>query len=234
TTGGAGGWRNAVVHSDEELALWQEFVEGEPYILQEFIEGMPASVCCLVTPSGEACVLTSNQQILRGGDFCPYAFSGSVTPCPHPMAERMIELGEKIAAASGCAGCIGIDFVLTESEAYAIEVNPRFQGTLETVEKALGENLFTLHKNACEGHLPAQLKTPDAYAVRKILTAPDDFTLKRDMLCLSDFLTDIPFPGTYFEKGEVLCSVVGYGKTVEEASFALDKNISLAVQYINQ
>ncbi|HJJ27562.1 MAG TPA: ATP-grasp domain-containing protein [Methanocorpusculum sp.] len=234
TTGGAGGWRNAVVHSDEELALWQEFVEGDPCILQEFIEGMPASVCCLVTPSGEACVLTTNQQILRGGDFCPYAFSGSVTPCPHPMAERMKELGKKIAEVSGCVGCIGIDFVLTDTEAYAIEVNPRFQGTLETVETALGENLFTLHKNACKGVLPKELKTPKQYAVRKILTAPEALTLKADLLPLSDFLTDIPFPGTFFEKGEVLCSVIGYGRTVEEASAVLDKNISIAVQYINQ
>ena len=233
TLGGAGGWRNAIVHSDAELEEWKEFVEGDPFMLQEYIEGMPASCCCLVA-DGKAVVLTTNQQILRGGEFCPYAFSGSVTPCPHPMAERMKELGKKIAEASGCVGCIGIDFVLTDTEAYAIEVNPRFQGTLETVETALGENLFTLHKNACEGVLPKELKTPEQYAVRKILTAPEDFTLKADLLPLSDFLTDIPFPGTFFEKGEVLCSVIGYGRTVEEASAVLDKNISIAVQYINQ
>ena len=234
TTGGAGGWRNQIVHSDAELAAWQEFVEGDPYILQEFVTGTPASVCCLVTPKGDACVIVSNQQILRGGDFCPFAFSGSVTPCPHPMTPRMVELGKKIAAASGCIGCIGIDFVLTESEAYAIEVNPRFQGTLETVETATGKNLFMLHKDACEGRLPSGAIQTEGYAVRKILVAEDDMTVSCDMLPLSATVTDIPHPGTFFEKGEVLCSVIGRGATVDEAYAMLDKNIRVAVQYIHQ
>ncbi|HJJ35774.1 MAG TPA: ATP-grasp domain-containing protein [Methanocorpusculum sp.] len=234
TIGGAGGWRNQIVHSDAELAAWQEFVEGDPYILQEFVTGTPASVCCLVTPAGDACVIVSNQQILRGGDFCPFAFSGSVTPCPHPMAPRMMELGKKIAAASGCVGCIGIDFVLTESEAYAIEINPRFQGTLETVETVTGENLFMLHKDACEGRLPQQEISADGYAVRRILVADDDLTVKADMLSLSDTVTDIPHPGSFFAKGKVVCSVMGKGNTVDEAYAALDKNIRVAVQYIHQ
>ncbi len=234
TTSGAGGWRNQIVHSDAELATWQEFVEGDPHILQEFVEGTPASVCCLVTPARDAYVVVSNQQILRGGDLCPFAFSGSLTPSPHPMTERMIELGKKIAAVSGCVGCIGIDFILTDTEAYAIEINPRFQGTLETVEAATGQNLFTLHKNACEGHLPAEKIAVSGYSVRKILTAESDFTIKCDLLPFSSFITDIPHPGTFFGKGEVVCSVIGHGSTPDEAYQALDKNIRVAVQHIKE
>ena len=234
TTGGAGGWRNQIVHSDEELAAWHEFVEGEPFILQEFVEGMPASVCCLVTPAGDACVVASNQQILRGEGIYPFAFSGSVTPCPHPLTPRMIELGRKIAAASGCVGCIGIDFVLTDTEAYAIEINPRFQGTLETVESATGQNLFALHKDACEGRLPAQTFSFSGYAVRKILAADHDFTLTGDLMPLSSFITDIPRPGTVFAEGDVICSVIGRGDTVEAAYAALDTNIRVAVHNITE
>ena len=234
TTGGAGGWRNAIVRSDAELAAWREFVEGAPYLLQEVIDGMPASVCCLVTPSGDACVLAANQQILRGGDLFPYAFTGSVTPCTHPLVPRMKELGKKIAEDSGCIGCIGIDFILTEKEAYAIEVNPRFQGTLETVERALSQNLFTLHKNACEGVLPEHIPEITAFSVRKILVAPKALTVKQDLLPLSEFLSDIPHPGLFFEKGEVICSVTGCGKTLDAAYASLDKNINMAVQYIQQ
>lgn len=234
TTGGAGGWRNAIVRSDAELAAWCEFVKGDPYILQEVIEGMPASVCCLVTPSGEACVLAANQQILRGGELYPYAFTGSVTPCTHPLVPRMKELGKKIAEASGCVGCIGIDFVLGDKEAYAIEVNPRFQGTLETVERALGKNLFTLHKNACEGTLPEHIPEITSFSVRKILAAPEDITVKKDLLPLAEFITDIPHPGLFFEKGEVICSVTGRGETLDAAYASLDKNIKIAVQYIQQ
>ena len=233
TLSGAGGWRNAVVHNEAELLEWLEFVQNEPFMLQEFVEGTPASVCCLAT-GGKAVALCTNMQILRGGDFCPYAFSGSMTPCPHPMASRMADIAEKIAAESGCVGCIGIDFVLTDTEAYAIEINPRFQGTLETVEGALGLSIFQLHLDACSGILPERPAVPEGFAVRKILTAPEDMTVKTDLLPLSDIITDIPYPGTTFEKGQVMFSVLGKGDTPDAALASLDKHISLAVQHIKE
>ncbi|HJJ47880.1 MAG TPA: ATP-grasp domain-containing protein [Methanocorpusculum sp.] len=233
TTSGSGGWRNALVRNEDEEKTWCEFVENVPYLRQKFIEGQPASVCCLGTPDGRAMVLTTNEQILRGGETCQYAFSGSVTPCSHPMAARMKETGEKIAAACGCVGTFGIDFVLTEDEAYAIEINPRFQGTVETVEQSLGINIFKLHKAACEGVLPKTAPAPKQYAVRKILAAPHDLTLKADLSVLADFITDIPSPGTFFEEGEVMFSVTASGKTREDALERLHKNISLAIQHIS-
>jgi Predicted ATP-dependent carboligase related to biotin carboxylase len=234
TTSGSGGWRNAVVHNEEEEKAWCEFVENVPYLRQRFVQGQPASVCCLGTPDGRALVLTGNEQILRGGEACQYAFSGSVTPCSHPMAERMKEIGEKIASACGCIGTFGIDFVLTEDEAYAIEINPRFQGTVETVEQSLGINIFELHKAACEGKLPEKAPVPEKYAVRKILAAPRDLTMKADLSVLSDFITDIPSPGTFFEDGEVMFSVTASGETRADALEHLHTNISLAVKHISQ
>jgi len=231
--GGAGGWRNAVIHSDKELEDWQVFVEGEPYMLQEYITGMPASCCCLVS-EGKAVVLTTNQQILRGGDISAFAFSGSITPCSHPMAGKMAELAKKIAAATGCSGCIGIDFVLTDTEVYAIEVNPRFQGTLETVEESLGLNLFKLHVDACNGILPFTVPKPKGYTARRILVASEPVTITKDLLCLKDFITDIPYPGTVYEEGMVMFSVMGKGGTVEEALESLDKNIRVATKYIKE
>jgi len=233
TTGGAGGWRNAIVHSDKELDEWKVFVEGEPFILQEYIDGMPASCCCLVS-EGKAVVLTTNQQILRGGDISAFAFCGSITPCSHPMAKRMVELAKKIAAATGCTGCIGIDFVLTDTEAYAIEVNPRFQGTLETVEHTLGVNLFKLHLDACNGILPSSIPASNGFTARKILVASEPVTVNSNLLCLKDIVTDIPHPGTIFEEGMVIVSVMGCGSTEEDALSSLDSNISLAVKHITE
>ncbi|HJJ27996.1 MAG TPA: ATP-grasp domain-containing protein [Methanocorpusculum sp.] len=234
TTAGSGGWRNALVHNAEEEAAWCEFVEGAPYLRQRFVTGQPASVCCLGTPDGRAIVLSTNEQILRGGDACQYAFSGSVTPCSHPLAARMKEVAAKIAAACGCVGTFGIDFVLTDDEAYAIEINPRFQGTVETVEKSLGINMFALHKDACEGCLPKEVPVPKQYAVRKILAAPRDLTMKADLSVLADFITDIPAPGTFFEEGEVMFSVTACGESREAALEQLHKNISVAVQHITK
>jgi hypothetical protein len=233
TLSGAGGWRNACVHSDAERQAWEEFVEHLPSMAQEPISGQPASVSCLGTGDA-ALALCANEQILRGGDTCAYAFSGSLTPCRHPLADRMMELAENIIAASGCVGSVGVDFVLTDDEAYAIEINPRFQGTVETVERALGVNLFSLHADACKGLLPKKRPEPVCFAVRRILAAPRPIKINKEMSALRETITDIPHPGTSFEEGEVMFSVTGSGANREDAFSSLDKHIRDALQLIKE
>lgn len=231
TLSGAGGWRNAVVRNDAERACWEEFAEHEPFLMQEVIAGVSASVSCVGTGTAAKAV-AANEQILRGGDSCAYAFSGSVTPCTHPMTRRMMAVAEKIVAASGCVGSVGVDFVLTDTEAYAIEVNPRFQGTVETVEGATEVNLFQLHADACRGRLPDAVPEPGQFCVRKILAAPEPLVMRADMRDLAGTITDIPRPGTVFEEGEVMFSVLGCGPSRDEAFVSLDKHITGAVQHI--
>ncbi len=233
TLSGAGGWRNACVHSDEERRAWEEFVEHLPSMAQEPIAGQPASVSCLGTEDA-ALALCANEQILRGGDTCAYAFSGSLTPCRHTLADRMMEYAEQIIAASGCVGSVGVDFVLTDTEAYAIEINPRFQGTVETVERALGVNLFSLHADACRGVLPEKRPEPECFAVRRILAAPRNITIQKEMSALRETITDIPYPGASFEEGEVMFSVTGSGPTREGAFSSLDKHIRDALQFTKE
>jgi predicted ATP-grasp superfamily ATP-dependent carboligase len=137
-----------VIGSPAEMAAWRALYEDVPHIRQEVIRGIPASVCC-VADGSRALAITTNEQILRGSGESAFGFSGSITPFEHPVKSKMIAIAERIAAASGCRGTIGIDFVIGESGPVAIEVNPRFQGTVDTVEVACGCNLFDLHAGAC-------------------------------------------------------------------------------------
>ncbi|MDD1719115.1 MAG: ATP-grasp domain-containing protein [Methanoregulaceae archaeon] len=227
---GSGGYRNAIVRSESELASWKEANEGIPSFGQEVVEGMPASVCCLT--NGESAVaVAANEQLLRGGSSASFGFSGSVTPLDHPLSGSMAESAERIAAASGCLGTIGVDFVLGD-EAYAIEVNPRFQGTLDTVELSTGCNLFSLHVGACSGILPEKRPRPVKYAARGIVFAGNRTTIQDDLSGLSPGIADIPWPGTTFDEGEAVVSVLGWGATREEAVAMLDTNKRRVRQYI--
>jgi hypothetical protein len=227
---GAGGWRNAVIHNVDELTLWESHYPDVPYIRQELIKGIPASVCCF-TNGTTARAIAVNEQILRGQGESAYGFSGSVTPIEHPHAARMLALAEQIAAASGCRGTIGVDFVLATDGPYAIEINPRFQGTVDTVEAAYECNLFEFHVNACQGMLPIQQK-PVRFAARSILFADNDLRLEVDLKKLSPLVADIPWPGTFFEKDQAIVSVYGTGASRDEALSVLDKNISIVRQYM--
>lgn len=228
---GAGGWRNRVVHDRGDLELWKETFENPPYISQEVVRGVPSSVCCLVNGS-KAVAVAVNEQILRGGEnACAYGFSGSVTPYISPHSDEMIRYAERIAAASGCRGTVGIDFMAGD-EVWAIEINPRFQATLDTVEMATGWNLFSRHVDACQGRLPDKRPPPIRYAVRSILFAEKDMEIEKDLKRLHPAVADIPWPKTAFEEGQALISVYGWGRSRDEALAMLDKHNRLVRQYM--
>lgn len=228
---GAGGWRNAIVQDAGGLSAWENQYPGIPFIVQEPVNGVPASVCC-VADGSRARAIAANEQILRANGESEFGFCGSVTPLDHPLCQQMIARAEQIAAASGCIGTIGVDFVLGRDTAWAIEVNPRFQGTIDTVEMAYGCNLFEYHADACAGNLPSGVLPPRQVAARSILFAERDVVITADLKNLVPHVADIPWPGTFFEEGQAIVSVYGLGPTRDAAFRVLDKHISTVQQYI--
>ena len=228
---GAGGWRNAVIRSDAAMKAWLALYENVPHLSQEIVPGTPASVCCITNGRG-AVAVAANEQVLRGSGESAFGFSGSITPSGHPGEAQMCALAEKIAAASGCVGTIGIDFVAGEDRIAAIEVNPRFQGTVDTVEMATGCNLFALHAAACAGNLPSARPATRQVAVRSILFAGRDMTVGADLSVFREFVADIPWPGTFFEEEQAVVSVAGSGPTREAALAVLHKHITTVRQYM--
>ena len=228
---GAGGWRNAIVRTAAEQRAWEMLYPDAEYIRQEIITGIPASVCC-VADGKRARAVAVNEQILRGDGEYSFGFCGSITPFDHPLSGQMMKIAEQIAAASGCTGTIGVDFVVGDEMPYAIEINPRFQGTVDTVERACGCNLFQYHVDACAGTLPLSSPVTKQVAVRSILFADRDITIQADLKHLKSCIADIPHPGDYFESGQALVSVYGWGDTRDAACALLDKHISTVKQYI--
>jgi hypothetical protein len=228
---GSGGWRNRVVSSPEEEARWHEEFVGMESISQEIVSGIPASVSCLADGRGNARAVAANRQILRDKGVSAFGFCGSLTPLDHPLAPRMIAYAEAVAASSGCCGSIGVDFVIGE-EVFAIELNPRFQATLDTVERSLSFNLFSAHARACQGQLVDRVPSPSQFCIRRILFAERDCTVSADLSDLSPAVSDIPWPGTFFEEGQAVVSVYGWGPTAESAHAHLDRHIRRVRQYI--
>ncbi len=227
---GSGGWRNRVVVSAAERDAWlAEFGEA-PAIAEEVVSGTPCSVCC-VADGSRAVAIAANRQILRGAGDARYGFSGSLTPFLGGGHDVLMRYAEQIAAASGCIGTLGIDFILGD-KLFAIEINPRFQATLDTVEMASGINLFSAHLAACRGNLPLRRPSYRQVAARRILFADRDFTVDRDLSRLCPIVADIPWPGTIFEEGQAIISVYGWGASGEEALGLLHKHIRTVRQYM--
>ena len=147
----------------------------------------------------------------------------------------MAAIAETIAGASGCVGAVGVDFVIPdEGGPVAIEVNPRFQGTLETVEAATGENLVRLHLDACDGRLPGARPESRQHAARRILFAERDVVVGTDLSRLGPIIADIPRPGTAIPAGGAVVSVLASGPDEGAALALLDKHITAVRTYMER
>jgi predicted ATP-grasp superfamily ATP-dependent carboligase len=123
--------------------------------------------------------------------------------------------------------------VIKNDTPYVIEVNPRFQGTLECVERILDVNLVEMHIKAClHGSLPKQLNEPKSTCTRLILYAPEH--IHTPDIKPSNEIRDVPFPNSSIEAGEPLCSVIIEGRDRETSlGKALDKADSIYKTLVN-
>ena len=128
-------------------------------LLQRYVRGTPASVS-LIANGRRAVALCVNAQSVRASR--PFSYHGGCTPLAHSLARRAIDVAVRACAAvGGLRGWVGVDLVLTESEAVVIEVNPRlttaYLGVRSAVRGAAGDgaNLAALAIAACAGSLPA-------------------------------------------------------------------------------
>jgi hypothetical protein len=103
--------------------------------------------------------LSLNRQSVRAGRC--FSYHGGCTPIDHPLASRAIDVSLRTCQAlPGLRGYIGVDLVLTNSEAFVIEVNPRLTTAYLGVRSALkessgdGPNIAGMAIAACAGHLP--------------------------------------------------------------------------------
>jgi tyramine---L-glutamate ligase len=126
---------------------------AEPLLLQEYVAGVPASVS-LLADGQHAVALAVNGQSLRGR--FKLAYRGGVTPVDHPQVERATDAALCACRAfPGLRGYVGVDVVLTGSNAVVIEVNPRLTTAYLGVRAAVDDNLAALGLAACTGSLPA-------------------------------------------------------------------------------
>ncbi len=199
-------------------------------LIQERIPGLDASVSFL-SSERHVEILAVNEQLLgvpELGQMEKFGYCGNIVPAPRAgqLTHACSEIVRKITKHYCLVGSNGIDIVVSEDGIpYVMEVNPRFQGTLECVERFCGLNLVNAHIEAClEGKLPSLGRVmPRKFYVRLILYALNRSAVP-DLQRFSE-LRDIPQPGTIIEKGEPLTSIVVHGDT---RNLAIERARSLA------
>ncbi|MHC1594568.1 MAG: ATP-grasp domain-containing protein [Methanotrichaceae archaeon] len=205
---GAGGWKNRLIWDDEDEDL------GGDLVVQEWVEGKTASVSVL----GDGCqalAVAVNEQMIgtpwlgaRGFRYC-----GNLTPFYGSETAEMAEMGEEIVAELGLVGSNGIDFLATDRGPVVVEVNPRIQGSLDSVELSTGMSIFQAHLLSFRGDLPERPVHYRRAAGRAILFADRD--LITGDLC-GDWVADVPRAGSIFRRDEPVVSILAAGKNGQD------------------
>ncbi|NIR87548.1 ATP-grasp domain-containing protein [Candidatus Bathyarchaeota archaeon] len=212
---GGAGVREARNAKELKQAFRDAALFDNKVLIQEHVSGTPASAS-LISSTDKAVVLTLNEQLLgirEVGQREPFGYCGNVVPLAVTAAitDACKSVVEKVVLHFGLVGSNGVDLVISEEGVpYVMEVNPRFQGTLECVERVLRTNIVRAHVEACvQGILPTIVKKTSIFCVRLILFAPQR-SITPDLNTFEG-VRDIPLPGTIVEEGEPLCSVVMEG-----------------------
>jgi len=229
------GIRTVQNSNEMERAFFEVSLVAKDVLVQKFINGIHASVSFLVADK-DVEVLTLNEQLL-GLRFLfqqePFGYCGNIVPLyfADSVLEKCKSIAEKIALHFGLNGSNGIDLVISkEGKPHVVEVNPRFQGTVECVERVLGINLVESHINAClYGSLPKIKEKKPTFCTRLILYASKRVIAPN----LTGFreVRDVPLPGIIIEKGEPLCSIITEGKN-RKISFQKAKKIAKSIYAI--
>jgi predicted ATP-grasp superfamily ATP-dependent carboligase len=186
-------------------------------MVQEYVLGVPASVSTLST-SENVTTLSVNEQLLgdrRLGAKNAFEYCGNCVPftASEDVREACIAVSEKIVSDFGLVGSNGVDVIVsTEGIPFVVEVNPRFQGTLECVERVYGLNVVDAHVEACvKRRLVRRTGAPRGVCTRLILYSPQR-SVAPD-LAGGRGVRDVPMQGVIIEEGEPLCSIISEGPT---------------------
>ncbi len=221
THGSAGTGVNLADNIREAL---QNFRLLDEALVQEYVRGVDASVSVMCSRS-LVIPLSLNEQLLgldEVGCGRRFQYCGNIVPLESDMIEECFDVAEKICGGCHLTGTVGIDLVLTENGPYVIEVNPRFQDTLECIERTAGVNLVGMHLDACEDKLVETRIKQTNFWCKGILYARKDCVVSGD-LSEVDGCVDITKTGLRVRKDDPVCSILASAEK-RDAAFNKMKN----------
>jgi len=162
-----------------------------------------------------------------GIEGSPFLYRGSIGPWPidATLASRLRLLGDRLVSAFGLVGWFGVDYVLHNGNPWPVEINPRYTASLEIHELASGRSLLAMHRRACEGNSdqgnrlaatdsppPPMIAKLTLYAQQRLIApeiVADDNEPDGPFAVKS--IADVPWPGTCFECGDPVMTILAAG-----------------------
>jgi predicted ATP-grasp superfamily ATP-dependent carboligase len=203
-----------------------------PYLIQEYIQGIPMS-CSFIANGSKAKIHTFSRQLIGDSRFgckgrftyCGNIMNDAISNPLHENNAKISPVLEKIVQEltqfGNLRGSNGIDFHLIQHgrtySVYFIELNPRFQGTIDLVLASTGENIVQHHINSIDKQkLPDDVCFPENKTyLKSIYYSPLDFHIMVDLQGLE--FRDVPLIGSFIHQNAPICSNIVIGNDLDDA-----------------
>ena len=204
--------------------------------VQRFVSGEPISALFLGN-GREATWLGATRQLI-GCDWAGcdrFLYVGNIGPLnvSPGVARVLTQIGACIAQRFCLLGLFGVDAVLRGDEVWVLEVNPRYTGAVEILERATRLRAIQLHFEAChEQPLPSTEFPADGICGKAILYSRRQLTIPKQFSEWSDaqntksdipVVADLPATGTTIHQRQPICTVFARGGTIAAVEAALQE-----------
>ncbi len=207
------------------VTAWDGRALDDAHILQAEVDGRSASVS-FVADGRESRVFAVTEQLVgRSALGCSgFTWCGNILPLElaaedaATVRERIVTMASSLTRRFGLVGVNGMDIVVGRdadgvAQPFLIEVNPRYSGSMELAERALGVNVFTLHMEGLAGRLPRGFDTVSndwtgkgiVYARCSVVAPDTEDWLRRGV-------RDVPAPRQRIAAGHPICTVFARGR----------------------
>jgi len=194
------------------------------HICQQFIPGQNCSAS-FVAANGHVRWIGAAEQWIGRDWAAPqeFQYAGSLAPLELSESEKtaLLEMAERLTQAAGLQGLFGCDFIRNEQGLWLIEVNPRYTASMELFEVLNDRRLLSEHCGSPPLAARQEPRPPDRSGPRGRWTAklivyadrPGDCggELHRVLRRLHEDridTADVPRPGTRFEVGNPICTLL--------------------------
>jgi predicted ATP-grasp superfamily ATP-dependent carboligase len=218
------------------IRAWDGRPVPDGWYLQERITGVPGSIA-FVAANGVAIPLGLSLQLAGETAFGAdgYRYCGNIlAPAGDPaiaqdeaLLPRACAVASAVTASFDLVGVNGVDFIAAGGEPYPLEVNPRWTGAMELIERSYGLSVFGAHANACaRGELPVfdlvRSRQRRRAIGKAILFARETVTMGDADGWLADrTIRDVPRPGERIAAGRPICTIFADGDDAASCHAAL-------------
>lgn len=194
----------------------------EDVLVQEFIEGVSASVSLICTEK-QALPLSLNKQDLTIATPPEQStYHGGCVPLNHPLKTKAFETAKQLAESfSGLRGYVGIDLLLTEKDVYIMELNPRITTSYLGLRRTAQFNLAQAQVNASLNQEFPSNSQCLGYSCFTKIKIPNAGRLVPQQISLIKGVAAPPFPS--IENKNCYALVEGHGKTLESAETSIEQ-----------